>query len=420
MTRRGTSWGTLGEHAELLRGVTYRKDDAETWPAPGYVPILRATNIDGQLRFEDLVYVPAKYVKPEQMLRQGDIVVAASSGSRSVVGKAAPLTRPWEGSFGAFCFVVRPRESIDARYLAYFMKSTEYRSRISELAAGVNINNLRRDHLLGMTFPLPSPEQQAGIVERIEDQESLLDAGVAALRRADLGCDRMLESTLEAAYRQRLAVSDPRENAWPLVRLADLLSEPLRNGHSAKRSSNGNIRTLTLTAVTQNDFSEAHTKLTYADPDRVADLWLRSGDILVERSNTRDLVGTTALYRGPDRFAVFPDLMIRVRVREEISAEYVALMLKAPTSRRYFRERAQGIAGNMPKIDQPTLGNMLIPFPPRSVQESIVNELDGVHSTIFKLRSDIRDAFRRSIGLRHQLYRLTLGVEAGGLEPNHG
>ncbi|MFN2398564.1 MAG: hypothetical protein ABR543_07970 [Gemmatimonadaceae bacterium] len=52
---------------------------------------------------------------------------------------------------------------------------------------------------------------------------------------------------------------------WCWASLDGLLREPLRNGHSAERSTDGDVRTLTLTAVTEHDFSEQNTKVTAAD-----------------------------------------------------------------------------------------------------------------------------------------------------------
>lgn len=140
---------------------------------------------------------------------------------------------------------------------------------------------------------------------------------------------------------------------WPTVQLGSLLREPLRNGHSAKSTGTAHgVRTLTLTAVTKGDFSEKNTKITSANPDRVSTLWLESGDILIERSNAPELVGTTRLYRGPSNFAIFPDLIIRVRLNRTADPAYIELVLQSEALRTYFKKRAKGMSGSMPKIDQ--------------------------------------------------------------------
>jgi type I restriction enzyme S subunit len=98
---------------ELIRGVSYQRGEAETAPADGPIPLIRANNINEELIFENLQYVPKKRVSDNQMLNVGDVVLAMSSGSKSVVGKAANLKKPWKGTFGAFCGVLRPTQLID-------------------------------------------------------------------------------------------------------------------------------------------------------------------------------------------------------------------------------------------------------------------------------------------------------------------
>jgi len=85
----------LGDICEVVRGVTYKKDQASEQPAKGKVPILRATNIqDSALVLDsDLVYVPSDVVSEGQMLQVGDIVVATSSGSKHLVGKTVRRLR---------------------------------------------------------------------------------------------------------------------------------------------------------------------------------------------------------------------------------------------------------------------------------------------------------------------------------------
>ncbi len=95
----------LSEVAEIIRGVTYKREQAADAPQEGFVPVLRATNITGAaLTFDGLVYVPTSNVSDEQLLQPGDVVIASSSGSKEIVGKAGAFAgRDFIGSFGAFC-----------------------------------------------------------------------------------------------------------------------------------------------------------------------------------------------------------------------------------------------------------------------------------------------------------------------------
>ena len=107
---------------EQIRGVSYTPKDVRDTPAEGYLPVFRANNIQDKITLDDLVYVKHKKIGAEQLLKEGDILICASSGSKKIVGKAVMVhnltIQP--ASFGAFCKVVRPTK-IYAPYLAHFL-----------------------------------------------------------------------------------------------------------------------------------------------------------------------------------------------------------------------------------------------------------------------------------------------------------
>jgi len=195
-------------------------------------------------------------------------------------------------------------------------------------------------------------------------------------------------------------------DSWSIGKLGDLLREPLRNGHSATATTDKNgIRTLTLTAVTTRDFSIKNTKITCADPERVKSMWLKSGDILVERANTPEFVGLSALYEGPDDFAIFPDLMIRVRIDEAKAAvRFVDYWLLADSARRYFKINARSTAGNFPKIDQGTVEKVPIPLPPLPEQKKIARILSTVQRAIEAQEQITQTTTELKKALMHKLF----------------
>jgi type I restriction enzyme S subunit len=386
----------VGDITQPIRGVTYRKAEARADAGEDYLPILRATNVSaGGLVLDcDLVYVPRARVRPEQMLAVGDVLVASSSGSSAVVGKSALLREAWHGAFGAFCLVLRPNDQVDPKYVALWVASEPVRRRWSQLAAGTNINNLKRGDIAETVVALPPLAEQRRIVAAIEEQFSRLDAATSAVVDTRRRLDALTRGILDTTFSNQ-------STAQPL---GGFLREPLRNGHSAKASRDGTgVRTLTLTAVTRGEFVDAHTKLAAADPSRIGDLWLTSGDVLIERSNTPELVGTAALYRGPDRWAIFPDLLIRVRTTDELVPDYLAFFLRSSRARNYFKARAQGIAGSMPKIDQRAVAELPTPAPPPEEQRRIVAEIARQLSLIDALGAAVESAQKRSAALRRAI-----------------
>ena len=138
----------LGKVAEYVRGVAYKTgEDLSAELGKGYVTLLRANNIqNGKLVLDDVQYVDRAKVKPRQLLKKGDILICASSGSKRLVGKAAFVPEDMDVTFGAFCCVMRPC-GINAEYLSYYFQSNAYRKAIEETSTGSNINNLKANFL---------------------------------------------------------------------------------------------------------------------------------------------------------------------------------------------------------------------------------------------------------------------------------
>lgn len=192
---------TLSEVCEYVRGVTYGKSDAIDKPTEGFLPLLRATNIyDDCLALSDFVFVAVEKVKPVQMLRGGDLVMAVSSGSIQVVGKSAPTPEGFMGTFGAFCAVLRPTQGTNHQYLNFFISSPKVREDWSAAARGTNINNLKREPVLGTVMPLPPLAEQRRIVEILEEQFSRLDAALIVTNQLEARIAAARRSLLHAAF----------------------------------------------------------------------------------------------------------------------------------------------------------------------------------------------------------------------------
>ena len=221
-------WSTFGNVAELLRGVNYKKPDASSEPAPGKLPVLRANNIGYGLNFEGLVYVPEKLIKKEQVIKAGDIIIAMSSGSKHLVGKAAQATQDFKGSFGAFCANLRVTADIEPKYVAYYYSSQVNLKRISASSSGSNINNLKRENILDSPVPLAPPEQQKRIVAKIEELFSHIDAGIEALKKAKQLLKQYRQSVLKAAVTGELTKEWREANKGKLEPASKLLKRILK------------------------------------------------------------------------------------------------------------------------------------------------------------------------------------------------
>jgi type I restriction enzyme S subunit len=188
-------WLRFGSIHALIRGVTYSKSDVSETPTPDHLPILRANNIGATLTFEDPVFVRKERISPGQMLRQGDYLIALSSGSKNLVGKAAYVESDYAGGFGGFCGVIRVPSKALEPFVGVFLSSRLYRDAISAGSRGIGINNLKRETLSSVPFPLPPLAEQHRIVAKVDELMVLCDRLEAAQAERETRRTRLVAST---------------------------------------------------------------------------------------------------------------------------------------------------------------------------------------------------------------------------------
>jgi type I restriction enzyme S subunit len=290
--------------------------------------------------------------------------------------------------------IVRPgSDSVDTRWLMWWLNTPQFRQEVGARQSGTTRKRISRKNMAAIRFPLPPVAEQQRIVAAIEEHLSRLEAA-----DANLESGRRRIEKLRDAVRDSLVDPD-----WPLRPLGELLREPLRNGLSAKASPTGTTRIITLTAVTTGEFSEHNSKLADVDSSRTKGLWLEPGDVLIERSNTPELVGTAALFDGPLEWAIFPDLLIRCRPSAELFPEYLNLVLSTSTVRRYFQRAAQGISGSMPKIDQGAVLRLPVPTPPEDEQVRAVEKATAALAGCKQLEAATSVSKRQAASLRRSI-----------------
>ena len=180
---------------------------------------------------------------------------------------------------------------------------------------------------------------------------------------------------------------------WEWCRLGELLKEKPRNGISRKPVEyETGTKTLKLSATSSGAFDGSQCKYLDLNIEQDSYLWLKDGDILIQRANSLELVGTAAVYRGRDSEFIYPDLMMKCRAVFSESTNYLYYTLSSRFTQDYFKGKATGSAGNMPKISQTTVTATLIPLPPLAEQAVIMERVEALMKTCQALEAEIEQA----------------------------
>ena len=141
------------------------------------IRILRGGNVNDLkiTTFPEDVFLPEKYHDTDKQIRKNDIIVVASTGSKTVIGKAGYVdVDVFNTQIGAFLRIVRPLLGIIAPYLKLIFATEYYREHIRTQSQGTNINNVKAEYITEFRIPFPPLAEQERIVAEIEKFEPLI------------------------------------------------------------------------------------------------------------------------------------------------------------------------------------------------------------------------------------------------------
>ncbi len=372
----------LGDIVEQIRGVSYKPDDISDILDDNSVILLRANNIqDGKIVLDDVVYVSKKKVNEKQYLKQGDILVCTSSGSKDLVGKAAYIDEDLPMVFGAFCKVIRPSVEC-SEYIGHFFQSPYYRNYISSVSAGANINNLRNEHISELNIQIPSLEEQRKIAAVLDKVTDLI-----AKRRQQL---EKLDLLVKARFVEMFG--DPVDNPkqWETKGLAEL--GECKNGMNFHTEDSGiDIHCLGVGDFKDLSYITDTSMLPMISLDKMPsnEYLLQNGDIVFVRSNgNKDLVGRS--------IAVFPDQIpttfsgfcIRFRLKSSIvQTDYLLRTLKTDS----VRKKMGGRGANIQNLNQKILSDLQIPIPPLDLQNQFSAFVEQIEKTKISIKESLEN-----------------------------
>lgn len=414
MTTLPATWSraSVGEVASVVRGVTYDKKDSGKTAFEGSLPVLRATNIsEAGLVLGDYVYVPKGCVAPDQRLRKGDILLATSSGSLAVVGRAVFISEDMNAGFGAFCGVVRAGARVFPRYLAYYFQTRIYRQTVSRLAAGTNINNLKRGDLIGLELPLPPLPEQVAIAAKMDELFSDIDAGVRSIEEVGRLLPATHASLLDAAFSgllsgEELDSASGLPCGWRWTTLGDESLTEIEAGLT-KNPRRDNLPSrlpyLRVANVYKNELRLDEMKTIGVTEAEARQKALRAGDLLVVEGNgSRDQIGRVALWDGSIAPVVHQNHIIRVRFGDSVNPYFALYWLMSARGRSAVVERASTTSG-LYTLSKSKVASLPLPMTDRATQDRIVAVVDAELSRLAAAGRYVTDAGRRSEALRQSV-----------------
>lgn len=371
----------LGDVCEYQRGLTYSKDDEVEKSSKS---ILRANNIDldtFSLNIDDLKYLREDfYISPKYRLSKDSILICMSSGSKSHLGKVAYINKDLDFAFGGFMGLIIPK--INARFLYLFMTTSSFRTHLQKITNGININNLKFSTLQELSVPVPAEKVQSLIVSELDRVIELIE-----IKRSQI---KDLDALAQSLFYETFGEPFINSKGWPIMNFGDLASS-INYGTSLPAVDGGYYPYIRMNNLTDNGYLDL-SNLKHIDiPELELDKCLvRKGDILFNRTNSREKVGKSALFDRADKM-VIAGYIIRVRAKADmLNPVFAVRYLNLPELKEHLRKICRG-AVNQANINSKEMASIPFIVPPINLQNQFASKIEAIEAQKKRVEASIAD-----------------------------
>ncbi|MFP6847311.1 MAG: restriction endonuclease subunit S [Pseudomonas sp.] len=319
---------------------------------------------------------------------------------------------------------VVPDQGVDPTYIFHYCKTLKPWLESESSATTISIVN--KGIFSTAPIPLPPLAEQTRIAQKLDELLAQVDTLKARIDAIPALLKRFRQSVLAAAVSGRLtggwraqigiglSVECSEDFAWPAVRLGEVARD-FSYGSSAKSQPTGNIPVLRMGNI-QGGRLVWDDLVFSSDQKEIEKYALKSGDVLFNRTNSPELVGKTAIYKG-EQPAIYAGYLIRIRCSEHLSPDFLNYCLNSPQGRDYcWQVKTDGVSQS--NINAKKLADFRLGLPSIEEQTEIVRRVEQLFAFADQLEVKVASAKSRIDHLTQSILAKAFRGELVPQDPN--
>lgn len=355
---QGWKESKLGDIATYVNGKAFKPSE---WSERG-TPIVRIQNLTDENKPYNYYAkddIPEKYI-----INDGDILIS------------------WSASLGVFEWnkgyaflnqhifkVIFDKIEINKKYFVYIV-----RDKLLEMERhthGSTMKHITKGNFDKMSIVLPPLEEQERIVFILERAED-------AIRKREES-NRLLDEYLKSVFVDMFGDPVTNPKGWDKGTIRDLVVE-VKYGSSKKADEfNGQFPILRMNNITyQGNWDFRSLKYIDLEEKEQEKYLAYKGDMLFNRTNSKELVGKTAVYREENPIA-YAGYLVRVRANEKANTEFISAYLNSDYCKEVLQNMCKNIVG-MANINAQEMQEIKIYMPPIELQNRFLQIVYGVEA----------------------------------------
>ena len=393
------SWeiGILGEISNFIdyRGKTPQKTTSG-------IPLITAKNIrNGFIKVDPREYISeADYDNwmTRGIPNYGDVVIT----TEAPLGNVALLHTQEKIALAQRAICIQSFNSHMNTYIHYALRSPAFQKELTSNATGTTVSGIKASTLKKLGLPIPSLAEQKIIAEKLDTLLAQVDSTKARLEQIPQILKRFRQSILASAVNGNLTEEWRKKNTLNIDNW-----EKLTLGHIVKKIEAGkNLKCIEtpphdeqygiikISAVTWGEYDEDESKTLPDDSLFVESRRIATGDFLISRANTLELLGNPVIVKKVTKNLMLSDKVLRL-VMADNDKPWVNIFLRSYYGRREIEFRSTGNQLSMRNIGQKALLEIPMPKPPAEEQAEIVRRVEQLFAYADTIEKQVNNALTR-------------------------
>ena len=311
------------------------------------------------------------------LIDEGDLIIASSGIKVEYLDKKVAFIKkenlPLCMNTSTIRFKVKNKNELDILYLSYFLKSKNFKNQISKLITGSAQLNFGGSHLKKINLFLP----ELNVQKKVSTLLLLIDNTIKNMQRKI----SILEQLTKSLFTRMFGDIKTNDKNWEIKKLGEVVQT--QYGTSKKATSIvGKFPILRMNNITYSgemDYKDLkYIELSDSEKEKFL---LKKGELLFNRTNSKELVGKTGLF-NLDIPMAFAGYLIRIKPSNLIHSKFLLFFMNSEFMKKLLYNKAKNIVG-MANINAKELEDFSIILPPIELQNKFAERIEKIEKLSF-------------------------------------
>ena len=311
-----------------------------------------------------------------KVFRSGDILVAR----RNVYLKRAS-TVDFDGLTSGDSIVLRAKDPTIGRILPFVLNTDAFWDFADQYSDGTMSKRLSPKTLMTYEFDLPEEDELEKFADILWAANDTRESYQALLRQTD--------ELVKSQFIELFGRPEDNNLGWVMGTIRDIVSD-VRYGSSRQASPDGKYPYIRMNNITYGgELDLTDLKRINIPDNELPKCTVRRGDVLFNRTNSKELVGKTCLY-DRDETMVLAGFVIRVRMNDKATPEFLVQYMNLPYIKELLLSMCKAACGQA-NINAQELQNIPIYIPPMDLQKRFITLKQQTDKSKFEIKKAIEN-----------------------------